>query len=458
MRLAYLALIFAVSSLTIVQGENWPHWRGPNFDGSTSAQDLPTDFNKDYRKLWTADLSGEGASTPIVWGDRVFLTLSTPEEKAPPKQEVEETSGDEASAPEPPAVGTLAVCLSQKTGEVEWTYVLSEASRDNYRNTLACASPVTDGEQVFFFSGDGHLAACSLEGEKLWSANLQEKYGPFTVTWTPSSSPLLFEGALYLQVVQRRERFNGKGAETGNPSYLLALDPATGEEKWRVGRPSKAAGESQESYASPIPVSYGDNRELVLVGADCLTGHSPEDGREIWRWGAWNPQRANHWRQVSSAVYANGVIVACAPKGGPVYGFSAGVEGLLLKDDFLWFNEKTVITCDVPTPLYTNEFVFILNGRQRILSCLSARTGREWWSEAIPTRGAFKASPTAAGDTVYLVSEEGEVVLVRASENFEMIHQTNLGELGASSVESSVVPAGGKIYVRVGNQLHCFGK
>ena len=132
--------------------------------------------------------------------------------------------------------------------------------------------------------------------------------------WTFGGSPLLYEDKLYVQVLQRNVPVPGRGVQ-GNESYLLALDPSTGRTLWRHVRPSQAVAESQESHTTPIPMLHAGRRQLLIAGGDALSGHDPATGKELWRWGDWNPSRSPSWPLIASPVAADGIALICVPKG-----------------------------------------------------------------------------------------------------------------------------------------------
>ena len=231
-----LLSVFALTcSLMSAPAGNWPNWRGPDYNGSSQGKGIPEKFSPVENLRWQAGLPGPGASTPVVWGENVFVT--TTDEKAEK---------------------LLGICLDRKTGAERWRKEIGKGFRQDDRSTYAGPSPVTDGERVVFFFGTGDLAAFDFAGKPLWTRQIQADYGSFAFLWTFSSSPVLHGGRLYLQVLQRDTSFEGHGALRGKPgggneSYLLALDPVTGKEQWKVVRPSDANAESKESFATPMP-------------------------------------------------------------------------------------------------------------------------------------------------------------------------------------------------------------
>jgi outer membrane protein assembly factor BamB len=270
----------------------------------------------------------------------------------------------------------------------------------------------------------------------------------------------LYGGKLYLQVLQRDVPAWGYGRPAGqNQSYLLALEPATGKELWKVRRPSKAYAESREAFSSPVPFELAGRKELLVVGGDALSGHDPETGKELWRWGTWNPQRIGHWRLVPSPVGSPEVILACAPKGEPIYAVKTGQKGTLDDDAILWTSEDTrEITSDVPTPAYYDGDFFVLSKGRHCLSRVDPKTGNAKWTVATPTRqSTYEASPLAADGKIYLINFEGLVAIFNAADG-KIINQISMADERGSRVRSSISASGGNLFVRTDDKLYCIGK
>ncbi|MBL9154699.1 MAG: PQQ-binding-like beta-propeller repeat protein [Verrucomicrobiales bacterium] len=431
------AFVFSTCLVPLAGAGDWPNWRGPLHNGSSDAEmELPVKFSQSDNVKWKVTLPGEGASTPVVWKEAVFLT-----------------SADESQD------GIVAIRLNRETGETVWAKKFGEGIRQDERSNFAGPSPATDGELVVFFSGSGDLAAFDLDGKELWKRNLQKDYGSFAFQWTFSTSPLLHGGTLYMQVLQRDTAVGDRGfKDKKNESYLLALDPKTGKEKWRHLRPSDAVQESLEAFSTPVPVTHGGREEILVVGGDCITGHEPGTGKELWRWGTWNKEKIGHWRLVPSPVVGDGIVLACAPKGAPVYAIPMGKSGKLMDSELAWVSEGKEVNSDVPTPLFYKGRFYILNDRNKFLSCVEPGTGKVIWSERLEAKVKIEASPTAADGKIYLMSHLGEVFVVQAGDEFKLLHQTQLGESQSTNIRSSVVPAYGNLFIRTDDQLFCIGK
>lgn len=349
--IAVLARMFSATA-----GEtDWANWRGPNYDGSSPSTGLATDFSVG-QAAWVTPLPGPAGATPVTWGDRIFLT-----------------SPDSSK-------NLDLLCIDKKSGKVLWTQVVAVGDKEKGRNNLAAPSPVTDGQRVIALFGSGDLAAFDLDGKPLWQRPLYKVYGRFAIMWLYGSSPLLFDGTLYLQVLQRDEMpgdyplFDGKPARE---SFLLALDPATGKTKWKQKRETDSTKESHESYATPLPWKGPHGTELVVVGGDHISSHRLADGTEIWRARLYE-KRDDWYRIVTSPVAAGGFLLGAGPKGQPVVAFRTDGSGDVTKTHREW--EFKDAPTDWSTPLVYQDKLYVLDGGRRVLSRVEPKTGTKEWS------------------------------------------------------------------------------
>jgi outer membrane protein assembly factor BamB len=417
------------------RAENWPQWRGPAFNGSTTEKGLPTTFSKTENVLWAADMPGPSAATPIIWNDRVFVS-----------------SVDQQA-------GTLqALCLDRASGKILWQREAGVGIKVDDKSNFASPSPVTDGTLVWFFYGNGQLVAFDFAGKQLWTRNIQKDYGQFAFQWTFSSSPTSYEGRLYLQILQRNVPVHGRGRTDGPiDSFLLALDPQTGKELWKASRPNDAREESKESYATPIPFTFNNRTELLIAGGDCLTGHDPATGKEFWRWGTWNPERIGHWRLVPSPVAGGGVVLGCGPKGAPVCAVKAGAKGTLDDSGLAWKSTEREISTDVSTPLFYQGRFYVLNSDRKSIARVVPASGKVEWVGEPGSQAKIEASPTAAGGRIYFMNFRGDVFIVEAGEQFKVLHKTAMGDDGDNDLRSSIAIAHGCLFIRTGSKLYCVG-
>ncbi|MFT5468661.1 MAG: outer membrane protein assembly factor BamB [Verrucomicrobiales bacterium] len=431
-------ILIILGFVASAKGGNWANWRGPNFNGTAAADEkgLPVEFSKDENIKWTVELPGVGASTPAVWGDHVFLTSAN-------------NAGE----------NSVALAYDRKSGKELWRLEFPGVKQDD-RSNYAAPSAVTDGKVVYFFFGNGHLGCYDFDGKEVWRRNIVEDYGQFAFGWTFSTSPVLHDGKLFLQVCQRDVKVSGKGSDD-NRSYLLAMDPATGKEIYRHFRPASAKAESLESFNTPTPFTHNGRDEILISGGDCISGHNPDTGKELWRWGTWNPDREGHWRLVPSPIGGGGVILACAPKKHPIYGVKAGLEGTFADESALaWTsdpgNKESPITSDVPTPAFHDGNFFILAGNAKVISCVTP-DGKILGSQRLDAKIKFEASPTIADGKIYLMSHLGEIYVLEANEGLKILHQTEMGESGKNLSRASVAVSQGNLFIRTDTHLFCVG-
>ena len=434
MKLPALA-IFAFTAIA-VRAENWAQWRGPDFNGSSPEKNLPSSWSDSEGVKWSTPLPGPSGATPAVWGDSVFV--STPDDNK----------------------DLLLFCLDRKDGKVRWQKQLSTGNLSKGRGNMASPSPVTDGKNVFMLYGTGDLAALDFEGKILWQRNLGADYGRFAIMWTYGSSPLLFDGRLYIQVLQRTpapgDYPNMAGAEGDRESYLLALDPANGKTLWKHVRPTDAKLESMESYASPVPhIGAGGKAQLLLVGGDCLTGHDPATGAELWRGFGLNRKRGEWMRVVPSPVSAAGLAIACGPKKEPVIAFRTDLTGDITEKGVAWKQDEKK-SPDVCTPALYDGKLFSVDGDSQTLICLDPATGEAKWQGKLDDRTVIRSSPTVADGKVYIVNEKGTVFVCGAGDEFKVLATIPMG--GAESTRSSIAIASGQLFIRLPERIVCVGK
>lgn len=434
MNLLLRFLIAALALTLAAQAADWPHWRGPAFNGSSPEKGLPVSWTPADVK-WTTPLPGFSGATPAVSGDAIFV--SSPDSNK----------------------NLLLFCLDRKDGKIRWQKQIGTGDVSKGRGNMASPSPVTDGKAVYALFGTGDLAALDFSGKILWQRNLGADYGKFAIMWIYGSSPLLYQGKLYVQALQRTPApadYPGMaGGADDRESYLLALDPASGKTLWKSVRSTDAKLESMESYATPVPHETGGKTQLLLVGGDCLTGHDPATGKELWRGYGLNRKRGGAMRIVPSPVSAGGLAVACGPKKEPALAFRTDLQGDITEKGLAWtFDEKK--TPDVCTPAVYDGKLYLLDGDAQTLTCLDPKSGKKLWQGNLGHRETIRSSPTAADGKIYTISEKGTVVVCDATSP-ELKVLANFQFENAEPTRSSIAISNGQLFFRLADRIVCVG-
>ncbi len=459
-----LILLTVIAASTALA--DWPQWRGPTGTGiSTAATNLPTTWSEDNNVAWKIKMPAWSGSTPIVVGDHVFVMspskqvkLAKPEPEqvqAPPRRgpgnrgqdqsgQRPRRGGGQAAVEGPGGDELLMLCLSRDSGAELWRAQIDRGNELKRKQNNSSPSPVSDGKHVWAATGNGVVAAYTIDGRKLWRKDLQESYGEFGLNWGFASSPLLYEGMLIFGVV--------RGQNTEAPGYVVAFDGGTGREVWRVDRPTDAPYESKDAYTTPIPVKVNGKTQIVVSGGAYVTSHDPNSGKEIWRSGGLNPQNSRNYRIIASPVAANGIVYAPSRKT-PLLAIKADGKGDVTESHLAWKMEDRAGP-DVPTPISDGTYFYVLNDFGQI-SCFNAETGANIWGPEETGIGRVSSSPLLADGKLYLVGETAEVAVVQAGPEYKL--------LGASSLDSSYTlsspaAAGHQIFIRTGEHLYCLSK
>lgn len=415
--IARAALLAAALSL----GAQWTAWRGPTGNGVSPEAGLPLKWSKTENIAWTLAMPSFSGSTPIVAGGRIFLNVA-----------------DDLRSRD--AVTLHLWTVDRATGKVLWQRPLGGGNRQERKQNMSSPSPVSDGRTVWVMTGTGVLKAFDADGAELWARDIQKDYGRFGQNWGYGSSPLLYGDALYVQVLH--------GMHTHDPSYVLRIDKATGKTVWRVERPTPARNESPDAYTTPAVFERDGRAEIIVSGADVVTGHDPETGRELWRAAGLNPDNDGNQRVVASPVVFGDLVIAPSRER-PMLALRAGGRGDVTKSARLWsFNAGP----DVPTPVTDGSFVYVIRDNG-IMYCLDAKSGREIYGRRRLRPGTYSSSPVLADGRIYATSEDGVTSVVKAGPEFQVLAENELDDYTLSSPAI----AGGRIYLRTTKFLWAIG-
>jgi outer membrane protein assembly factor BamB len=395
---------------------NWPQWRGPMANGLSEETGLPTRWTTTENITWKLPLPGLSGSTPIVWGNHIFLNVAEN--------------------------GSLFLwAIDREKGVPLWKQHLGDGDNKQRKHNMSTPSPVTDGRNVWIMTGTGILKAFDFKGKEVWARDLQKEYGAFGLNWGYGSSPMLHDDSLYVQVLH--------GMKTDDPSYVLRINKTSGKTIWKVERATKAERESPDAYTTPALLRHDGKLEVVITGADVVTGHDLATGAELWRVNGLNPTNNGAYRIVASPVVHNDIIIA-PTRVRPMLVLKPGGKGDVTASHVLWsFNDGP----DVPTPVTDGTYTYVVNDRG-IMWCLEARTGREIYGQQRLRPGTYSGSVVLADGKLYVTNEDGVTSVVKAGPAFEILAENALEDYSLSSPALS----DGQIFLRTTGALWAIGK
>lgn len=435
---------------------NWPAWRGPHGDGTTTtARNLPESWGLEQNIKWKKEMPAWSGSSPVVWGDRIFI--NSPSKEQVVAQADTPLSGSAAARARrgggggrsPTATGPggqeiLLLCLSRATGEELWRKQFDKGNEIKMRHNSSSPSPVTDGKLVWTMSGNGVIACFDFDGNEKWAFNTPEKFGRLGLNHGYGSSPLLLDGKLIVPVLH--------GMRTDDPSYVFALNATTGEVLWKVERPTDAVNESPDAYTTPAVVEVNGKKQIVVLGGDYITGHDAETGKEVWRGGGLNPRKNGAYRIVPSPTVRDGMIFA-PTRVTPLLAFKAGGSGDISQSHLAWKFEGQGAP-DVPTPLSDGKYFYII-GDNGQMTCLDAKTGAVVYGPEETGIGVTSGSPVLADGKIYVTSHTAETAVLQAGPTYKLIARNTLDNSWTLSTPAIVDD---EIILRTGTHLYCIAK
>ena len=449
--LSYLLLIAALAAPVAAQNAdgNWPQWRGPLGSGASPAADPPAKWSETENVKWKVKLPGEGNSTPIVWGQKVFIQAAIPvgERPAAAVAEPGEARVEPVLQQQPPrgrggrggfgggpapteSYRFVLMCLDRETGKTLWQAVAREEvpHEGHHRDgSFSAYSPVTDGSHVWAYFGSRGLHCFDMDGKLVWSKDLGRMQSKNS--FGEGSSPALFRDTLVIN-------WDHEGDD-----FIVALDKNTGKEKWRQPR------NEDTSWATPLVVEHDGKAQVVTCASSKVRSYDLQTGRLLWEVG---PLTAN---VIPSPVAGGGMVFATSGfRGAALYAVRLGSTGDLKGTDAIaWSRDKA--TPYVPSPLLYDGKLYYYSGNNNVLTCLDAATGKSLFDarRVDDLEGGVYASPVGAGGRVYLVGRGGTTVVIRNTGEFEVL-ATNVLE---DRFDASPAVAGKEIYVRGKQSLYC---
>jgi outer membrane protein assembly factor BamB len=440
--LCFISLCLVLS--TGLFAGDWPQWRGPAGNAVSDESGLPVRWSNSEHLRWKASLAGLGASSPVVWGDRVFVTSQ--EGIVPVAQGTQPLlSRDDADlARQEKPIGSRQPRESDSNGDVRliveafrvsdgtrlWYYSVratGEFPALHEKHNLATPTPLTDGTLVYAWFGNGQIVALDMGGHVVWSRHLGLEYSSFNTPWGHGSSPALYRDMLILL------------CDHSESSYLLALDRTTGRERWKADR-----GKGRVSHSTPLIVKGPERDELIVNSSERIDAYDPQNGELLWYAGS---QRQT---PIPSPVFHNGVIyLSRGYRNSDFLAIRAGGRGEVTNTNVLWLASRGASY--VPSILYYDGLLYVTN-EVGVVTCAEAETGKTVWRQRLG--GIFFASPVAGDGKVYMVSETGETYVLRAGRTADLLAKNELDERMLASPAISK----GHLFLRSDGALFCIGE
>ncbi|HUS12691.1 MAG TPA: PQQ-binding-like beta-propeller repeat protein [Pyrinomonadaceae bacterium] len=423
---------------------SWPSFRGPQASGIAEKQNLPDrwDAKSGENILWRTPIPGLAHSSPVVWGNRIFVTSAV---SSDPKANFRPgLYGDGDASKDRTLHRWMIYALDKRTGKIEWERVAHQGQpvdKRHIKSTYANSTPATDGRIVVAWFGSQGVYAYDVNGKFLWKVDLGRldlgAYDIPTYEWGPASSPIIWNGLVILQ------------CDTQTDSFLLALDAATGKTVWKTDR------DELPSWGTPTIANTANGPVLVANASNFIRGYDPSTGKELWRLGGSSKITA------PTPIFGEGLFVVASGRGPerPIFVVRPSARGDLTlpdgktaSDAIVW--SRTGRGSYMPTPLVYNGVLYVL-ANNGTFDAYDLKTGNELYRQRLATVGSgFSASPVAADGKIYLSNEDGEMLVVAAGEKFNHLGTNSMGEL----LMATPALSDGVMYVRSSASLFAIGR
>ena len=412
--LCWLTAFSAVASQTAA-AEDWPGFRGLGRQGISNEKNLPTQWSATANIVWKTPITGTGWSSPIIFGDRIFVTTATEE-----------------------GASFRLLCLDRKAGTVLWDrqVLRQKPGHKQVLNSYASSTPVTDGKNIYVVAFDGSIAAVSMEGETVWMNGDFEYYSEHGL----GVSPILYKE---LVIVAFDPSSSGADSKLGwqkpwDKAVILALDKNTGKVRWEGKR-----GLSQIAHVSPQILSVSGKDQLISSAGNVIQGFDPTTGERIWT--VSSPGEG----VVPSVVVGEGLIFTASGFGdSAIRVVRAGGKDDVTKTHIAW--ESTEDVPKIPSMLYVKPYLYLVT-EAGVAKCLRATTGEVIWRERLGDR--FSASPVWADGKIYFLSDKGTTTVIQEGAEFKVLAKNELNE----TCKASPAISQRNIFIRSEKHLYCIG-
>ena len=384
----------------------WPRWRGPSGQGHVSGSGYLDKWSATENVLWKVAVPGEGNSSPIVWGDRIFLTTAQDGGRRLSLLAFSRTDGRqlwEASAPD---------------GRLESVHE---------KNGHASATVSTDGKLVYASFGSRGLMAFDFNGKIVWRQDL----GAISNYWGTAGSPLLYKDRVILYQDQQRAE-----------SFIAAFDASSGKQLWKTARNASVG------WGTPVAIHANGRDEIVVNGQNAVVAYNPENGNELWR------VSGPTMEVIPTIVVGHGLLFSSSGRAGPTLAIRRGGQGDVTRTHLAWSSPRG--SPFIPSPILHGEQLYMVNDMTSIATAFDAKTGRTLWQNRLGAaqREGFSASPVTVDGKVFFTNDEGETFVLRGGSEFALLHVNTIGERTLAS------PAlvDGRWYIRTASHLFAIGR
>jgi outer membrane protein assembly factor BamB len=390
----------------------WPRWRGPSGQGLVEGAVYPDAWSDTQNVLWKVRIPGRGHSSPIVWGDRIFLT----------------TAAEDGSS-------RSVLCFRRSDGQQLWQASVPSAPAEALypKNSYGSATVSTDGELVYAYFGNAGLVAVDFSGRQVWHVS----FGTLQLYHGPGGSPLLYKDRL---ILYQEQRLMDRSIQT-DPGFIVAIDKKTGKELWRKTRTP------QPGWGTPIAIQVGDHVEIVVSSSRRIDAYDPDTGAVLWTCGG------NMVEVIPTPVVGHGLIYCASGRAGPTLAVRPGGSGDVTASNVAWTSPKG--SPFVPSPLLLGDYLYTINDMVSVASSFNAKTGELVGQLRLgeAQREGFSASPVGVNGKIYFTNDEGDTFVLSQAPEFKLLHVNRIGERTLAS------PAlvDGRWYIRTQEHLFCIG-
>ena len=384
----------------------WARWRGPSGQGLANGAGYPDTWSATQNVAWKVPLPGSGNSSPIVWGDRIFLTTAY-------------DNGRKLSI----------VAFRRSDGQKMWEAFAPEGKTpygNHYQNGYASATAATDGQRVYASFGARGLLAVDMDGKVVWHHDL----GRMDAYHGTAGSPLLYRDRLIVFLFEF------------NDSFVAAFDTRSGRELWRTRR------DAQVGWGTPIAIRVGDHDEIIVSSQWTVRAYNPDTGVEIWSC------RGTTDEVIPTPVVGYGMVFCSSGRAGPTLAIRPGGKGDVTKTHVAWTSPRG--SPFVPSPILYGEHLYMINDMASIVTCLEAMTGKVLFQSrlGVAQREGFSSSPVAVDGKVFFTNDDGETFVLKGGPTFQMLHVNKLDE----STLATPALVDGRWYIRTDRNLFAIGK